>query len=55
MKESRNWIIIDVKTEKCIYGLEGVTMKFSTRDIAEEVAECLFKTDSDFILTQLKP
>lgn len=53
MTEKRTWIIIEMKTEKAIFGLKNVTMRFSTREVALEVAECLFANDNDYLITQV--
>ena len=43
--ETRTWIIIDLITNRALYGAEGKTLMFSTRDIADEVARQFFKKD----------
>lgn len=53
MKEKRTWVIIDLKTNKAIYGLENITMKFSERKVAQEVADCLFTKDMPYVLVQI--
>lgn len=53
MDEKRTWIIIDLKTSRAIYGLNNVTMRFSKREIAQEVADCLFKEGMPYVITQI--
>lgn len=48
--ETRGWIIIDCRTEKALYGVERKTLRFSTREIAEEVARQFFLNGEDFTL-----
>lgn len=50
MKESKNFIVIDLRTGKPIYGLEEITMCFSTKEVAEEVASYLFKSHKDYLI-----
>lgn len=35
------YIVIDYKTKKSLYGLNGITLKFSTEESAKEFAEQL--------------
>lgn len=50
MKEERNWIIVDLETKKALYGINRVTLTFSTKEIAEEVAEQLFDVHSRYVI-----
>ena len=38
----RNWIIIDTNTGKALYGAERKTLRFSTEEIALELAKQFF-------------
>lgn len=53
MIEKRTWIIIDLKTNKAIYGLNDITMRFSKREVAQEVADCLFTKEMPYVIIQI--
>lgn len=56
MKKEKNWIIIDLEKRRSIrrsfHGMHKV-MKFSTREVAQEIAECLFSKDDEFIIVNI--
>ncbi len=54
MKEERTYIIIDTKTNKAIFGINNITMRFSTKEIAQEVVDCLFENSSEALIIQIK-
>lgn len=54
MKEyTEKWIIIDLKTSHALYGFGGKTFKFSSQEIAEEVANQLFEFQTEFITVEI--
>lgn len=53
MKTENKWIILDNQTGKTIYGIGEKTMRFSTREIAIEVAEQLFKNSLEFMVLNI--
>ena len=58
MKETRNWIIINTIKRQALCGVKSKALRFSTEEIAREVAEQLFEDRSEIlivnILTDLK-
>jgi hypothetical protein len=48
--ENRNWIIIDCENSKALYGINRKTLRFSTKEIAHEVAKQFFQKGDKFIL-----
>ena len=44
------WIIIDTRTKKALYGVDNITLNFSSRIIAEEVAIFFFRNNSEYII-----
>ena len=53
MKEPKNWIIIDIQTMKALYGVKNKTLRFSTKEIAQEVAEQLFEKTDRYIIVNI--
>lgn len=53
MKKPRNWIIIDTNKCKAIYGVGIKTMRFSLKEIAQEIAEQIFQKDDNFIIVNI--
>lgn len=53
MKERKRWAILDVLTTKFLYGINGNALLFSTREIADEVAEQFFETRQQYLLVNL--
>ena len=53
MKKEKNWIIIDVRNSFAVRGAGKKTLRFSTEDVAREVAEQLL-SPKDFILFDIK-
>lgn len=47
---NRNWIIIDCENSKALYGANRKTLRFSTREVADEVARQFFQKGDKFIL-----
>ena len=47
------WIIIDLKTRRALYGVLGKTLKFSTKEIAEEVASQFFEKAETYMVVQI--
>lgn len=48
------YIIIDTKTHKALYGIENQTLLFSTYDNAYEIALQFFRLITDFIIIEIK-
>lgn len=53
MKEPNTWIIVDLFASKALYGADHITMIFSTREVADEVANNFFKSKSEYLLVQV--
>ena len=53
MKKNKEWIIVDAQTEKALYGVAGITLTFSSKDIAEEVADQFFATRERYIVVNV--
>ena len=53
MKKPRNWIIIDTNRCKSLHGVGNKTMMFSEKEIAQEIAEQIFKKDDNFIIVNI--
>ncbi len=53
MKKEKNFIIIDTRTSKAIYGVKNKAMRFSTKEIAEEIAEQLFEKISECLIVNI--
>ena len=53
MKKRRDWIIIDIKTRKALYGVKQQTLMFTSKEIAEEVAEQLFEKHDRYIVVNV--
>jgi hypothetical protein len=53
MGERKTWVIIDLRTGKSIYGINNVTMRFTTSEVAHEIAFWLFETREDYLITQI--
>lgn len=47
------WIIIDKVTEKALHGVNGLTLLFSTKEIAEEVGKQFFFNMDDFLTIKI--
>lgn len=50
MKTGNTWIIISLKTKQAFYGIEQSTLRFSTEEIAVEVANQLFRNEKEYIV-----
>jgi len=50
MKKRRDWIIIDIETRKALYGVKQQTLMFTSKEVAEEVAEQLFEKHDRYII-----
>lgn len=46
----KNWIIIDIKNGRALYGVGGKTLKFSSYQTAKEVADQLFENNDEFVI-----
>jgi hypothetical protein len=53
MKEDRNWVILDLDAKKFLHGYGSKTLRFSKKEIAQEVAEQLFEKGDRFIILNL--
>ena len=53
MKKRRDWIIIDVETRKALYGAKQKTLMFTSKEVAEEVAEQLFEKHDRYIVVNV--
>ena len=53
MKKRRDWIIIDIETRKALYGVKQQTLMFTSKEIAEEVAEQLFEKHDRYIVVNV--
>lgn len=53
MKKRKDWIIIDIETRKALYGVRQQTLMFSSKEIAEEVAEQLFEKHDRYIVVNV--
>ena len=53
MKERQDWLILDLQTNKALYGFNQKTMVFSTKEIAQEVAEQLFGNKERFTIINI--
>ncbi len=49
-KKNDAFIIINNMTSKALYGLEHKTLKFSTKEIAKEVADQFFTDSNDYVI-----
>lgn len=49
----KRYIIVDLHTKKALYGTGGITMTFSTSEIAEEVAIHFYKSKDDYIIAEI--
>ena len=47
---NREWIIIDVRKRSALYGLNRKTLRFSKKEIAEEIAKQFFRSYNDYII-----
>ena len=54
MKKQNMWIIIDTKTRKALYGAGHKLFRFSTEEVAKEVAEQLFEKGEMFIICHIE-
>lgn len=54
MKKERNWIIVDTQTGKALYGFGRKTLKFSSEETAQEVAEQFFEKYTYFLIFNIK-
>ena len=48
--ETRTWIIIDCRDSAALYGVDNKTLRFSTEEVANEVARQFFKKGDDYIV-----
>jgi hypothetical protein len=48
--KTKNWIIIDRRTSKAIYGYNKKAMEFSSKEVVKEVASQLFKENTDYVI-----
>ncbi len=53
MKKERKWIIIDLDTKKALYGANRKTLRFSEKEIAQEVGEQLFEKQDRFTILNI--
>ena len=53
MKDPKNWIFIDNQTKSALYGAGNKTFSFSTKEIAQEVAEQLFEKTDRYIIVNI--
>ena len=53
MKKRRDWIIIDIETRKALYGVKQQTLMFTSKEVAEEVAEQLFEKHDRYIVVNI--
>lgn len=53
MKKRRDWIIIDIETRKALYGVKQQTLMFTSKEVAEEVAEQLFEKHDRYIIVNV--
>lgn len=53
MKERKDWLILDLQTNKALYGFNQKTMVFSTKEVAQEVAEQLFGNKERFAIINI--
>ena len=53
MKKRRDWIIIDIETKKALYGVMQKTLMFTSKEVAEEVAEQLFEKHDRYIIVNV--
>lgn len=53
MKKRRDWIIIDIETRKALYGVKQQTLMFTSKEVAEEVAEQLFEKHDRYIVVNV--
>lgn len=51
--KKQNYIIIDIATEKSLRGAGKKTMRFSTKEIAREVAIQIFASEEKFIIVDI--
>lgn len=54
MKKENMWIIIDIRTRKALYGAGSRLLRFSTEEVAKEVAEQLFEKTSAYIICHIE-
>jgi hypothetical protein len=47
------WIIIDLRTSKALYGVNGKTLLFSTKEIAEELAIQLIEMNESCLIISI--
>ncbi len=53
MKEKPTWLVIDLKTNRPLYGMKERTMVFSTKEVAEEIASHLFDEARPCLIIQI--
>ena len=53
MKKERNWIILDLDTKRVLYGVNQKTLRFSEKEIAQEVGEQLFEKQERFLIINI--
>lgn len=53
MKNQANFIIIDLAKEKAIHGVDMLTMRFTTRGVAREVADQLYRPGEKYIIVEI--
>lgn len=53
MKKRRDWIIIDIQTRKALYGVKQQTLMFTSKEVAEEIAEQLFEKHDRYIIVNV--
>lgn len=54
MKKEKEWVILDLRTKKLLYGVGRKTLTFSTEDIAIEVAEQFFEVPEIYTILNIK-
>jgi hypothetical protein len=50
MKPENKFVIVDLRTQMTLYGVKSNVLRFSTRDIAEEVAEQFFTDSTHYVI-----
>ncbi len=53
MKEQANWIIIDLKRSTALYGIKNLTLRFTTQEIAHEVAQQFFEKRDEYTVVEI--
>lgn len=51
--KNESWIIVDLNTKAALFGIGAITFRFSSHEVANEVASQLFKDDTCYILVMI--